>query len=134
VRLGTDLAHVVNDLNAPRYAFVNWCIFLHIVSPAGDGAENYRLLCPQGGCKATTEYDTCRWATVPSHAVVVNPLRVGRNTQVILILLVFLIGCLALRKCTRRGLINTQRSYGCLMYIYIVAKCQMKDEYKMNKN
>lgn len=50
----------------------------------GDTMNDYKLLCPQGGCQGVDEWATCKWATVPAHAVVVNPTRVGRSTQVLI--------------------------------------------------
>ena len=44
---------------------------------ATGSAADYKLLCPQGGCMDPGQYELCKWATVPSHAVVVNPSRVG---------------------------------------------------------
>jgi len=49
---------------------------------SGKTAANYKLLCPQGGCVPVTDYLACKWATVPSHAVVVNPAMTGRGVQV----------------------------------------------------
>ena len=39
------------------------------------------LVCPQGGCMPYTQFDSCKWATVPSHAVVVNPSVVDLDTR-----------------------------------------------------
>jgi len=35
--------------------------------------EDYRLLCPIGGCKLVTEYEDCHLAVAPSHALVTTP-------------------------------------------------------------
>ena len=44
-------------------------------------AADYKLLCPQGGCMDPDQFELCKWATVPSHAVVVNPSRVGADVR-----------------------------------------------------
>jgi len=65
-------------------AFIKHTTFDGYTFTGDDKAENYRLLCPQGGCMATTDFLKCKWATVPAHAVVVNPSMVGRTVQALI--------------------------------------------------
>lgn len=65
-------------------AFIKHTTLTDYAWPAGQSASQYKLLCPNGGCQEHTEWATCKWATVPAHAVVVNPSRIGESTRALI--------------------------------------------------